>query len=979
MLAVDEAGLLADLAYCAVQAKAADADQRLQEAATACDRAGRHDHGTWAWKCLADRTIDRAQSERDDRPDAAEELFLEALMCLERSEAHHCTDDAADRASLAQCFRARVVALRGLGRWDQAAREAQRSSRLATEGGEAMDVVQCAAMAAHACVDAQDVRGALLQADKVIAAAPAAREEADDSSDVAVHVLNARMARVWAVAMRDGFTAIVARDYETLLADLRAAGKVDTAGMLQVELTHILRDTGRARPGTTVIEQPDYDVGEALQSLLDQLDGLTSWSHAAFLEPDVVPDHEGDGGESLEARTSVLEQLFAQAPDGMYKAQIALHLVRARIDRGDHLAPLLRLIDESLAAPHHPAQRFVLTDAKATIYTKVGALRAAGQTYRELLEWLPADRTDERRTAELQLARSLVWAGQLDEALQMVAELEGGTPDSGEQRVHLLHIRADIHHRLERVDRAVTALRAALSLLDETLGTDEDYSATLAHTRAMLQVDLAHSISAEDPGEAVELYETALVTIRDQGNVFHEAPASEGLLLARGALGVVSDGERIAELSRILDLRIANGDVEGEMATRMNLTWALIAAGHLRAATHQLDIVVASHRERDLPLLLVIALNSRASVLHDRRDPAAVRDAVEACELIERARESFMSDEERTAFIGVHADSFALLAAMRFEAEDLPGVLAAGERGRALGLVDLASGAALRDELPPAVLEELDGARTELEHAAIELSDDRRSDPSGVERYEHAAQRLRGAERAIRAVTPGLRTATIPPATVEALQRGPLANGAGLVVYSLPAHGDAMALCITSDTIAAVAIEDGGPMIRILGAELALSLAARLGRPLHTHLLHQLLLSPVVEVLGDRPLIVVPDAELHQIPFAVLTESPIDDHDENVSADAMGSDQPRDAATLADVVDTLPPLDWSSPDDEAALADLTGELDGGGHSDLQRDCPRQDHRGHVRAWPARPVLDPAGAGKERGELRVLPHFRGARV
>jgi CHAT domain-containing protein len=250
---------------------------------------------------------------------------------------------------------------------------------------------------------------------------------------------------------------------------------------------------------------------------------------------------------------------------------------------------------------------------------------------------------------------------------------------------------------------------------------------------------------------------------------------------------------------------------------------------------------------------------------------------------------------------------------MRFEAEDLSGVLAAGERGRALGLIDLASGAALRAELSPDVLEELDGARTELEQAAIDLSDDRRSHTSGDGRYEHAAQRLRSAERAIRAVTPGLRVATIPPATVEALQRGPLANGAGLVVYSLPAAGDAMALCITSDTISAVAIKDGAARIRVLGAELALSLAARLGRPLHTHVLHDLLLGPVVEELGDRPLIVVPDAELHQIPFAVLTESPVDDHDETLSAEAMDTDHPRHADVLADAVDALPPLDWSSP------------------------------------------------------------------
>lgn len=497
-----------------------------------------------------------------------------------------------------------------------------------------------------------------------------------------------------------------------------------------------------------------------------------------------------------------------------------------------------------------------------------------------------------RQAGDKRLAASLVRnmaiihknRGEPQRALDLYRE---ALANGGEPRTEalVLHDLASLHAGLGDLEEALARYEQAVPLLAEAR-PDEELTARI-NAGVMLQL-------LGDLPAAVERFDNALTLARTRGSRDAEALALLNLGRARVELG--SPREALDALDRALDIQ--REEVKNALAEAMTLLEmgsAQRALGDAVSAAVRFDEALALARRRERPGLVAACLLRRGELARDRGDLAAARaDAEEALRIVESVRSRVDSGELRSSFVAAKRSSYELLvdvlvrqAEREPEAGHLEDALAASERGRARGLLDLIAEGRIDVER---------GVSPDLKQKETELARDLALAASRLEAARAAAapeatiaawsQRLTETERKQAELERELRVRN--PRYAEVRYPEPLAAGqirallderTALLEYWLGEEGSFL-FVVTREGIEpyrlppAAAVESKVREVRAAVAQPGRTALGRFTRAAAE--LYETLLAPAAAAIADKPdLVVVPDGALHLLPFEVLLTAPV--------------------------------------------------------------------------------------------------------
>jgi CHAT domain-containing protein len=307
---------------------------------------------------------------------------------------------------------------------------------------------------------------------------------------------------------------------------------------------------------------------------------------------------------------------------------------------------------------------------------------------------------------------------------------------------------------------------------------------------------------------------------------------------------------------------------------------------------------LAEAEQRELPQIVLHCLSALGALAFSqgKYDPAerCLRRALSTFDLL---RATLPSEEFRISFRGDKTHLFAGLIALALQAGRMQDALQLIERARSHTLLELVDGSIdttvqPRDAYEAGLVQQLAGLRSELNWFYHQLH---RLPGAGEQLSDAAGERLRQAahnhEAAIAGILRRLQQRSdgesMPPAGPNSLPLAELQQMLGpetAVIEYYALHGRLLAFVITND-----AIHHAGDLLPESEAEQlvrrfrfqidALRSGGRLSRHMaqltercvaYLRRLHEALLQPLLRLVGDRRLVIVPCGALHYLPFQAL-------------------------------------------------------------------------------------------------------------
>ncbi|HEX4962971.1 MAG TPA: CHAT domain-containing protein [Thermoanaerobaculia bacterium] len=426
-----------------------------------------------------------------------------------------------------------------------------------------------------------------------------------------------------------------------------------------------------------------------------------------------------------------------------------------------------------------------------------------------------------------------------------------------------------------------------------------------------------------DPQQALNQLEPALALFVAAGNAQGEAQTLTSIGNSYSRMGQGQKG--IAILQHALAIERRTGDRANEAQTLNDLGWVYILAHdwtHVRECFVEARALYRETRDRPaevvaltnvawadleagrsqeavtgfneaLPLLAAFgdrtteafALLGLAQARRAAKDFTGSRAAVEqGIALIESLRGTSASREIRTSFLASKQELYSFAVDLLVEMHRAGEALAASERARARGLLDLLaeSRTDLRRGVDPALLARVDEAGRKVNEADRRRWRLQSAGAAGKQQAE-AERTLREAladsERAqteLRLASPAYAAlAQSRPLSVPEIQRQVLDGETLLLEYHL-GRERSFVWAVTPESVAAFPLPPRGLIEEAARRgyqrlERSRNGLARIPAEDSRAELSQLLLEPVAGLLGHKRLLIVPDGALFYLPFAALT------------------------------------------------------------------------------------------------------------
>jgi CHAT domain-containing protein/Tfp pilus assembly protein PilF len=591
--------------------------------------------------------------------------------------------------------------------------------------------------------------------------------------------------------------------------------------------------------------------------------------------------------------------------------------------------------------PATPRDRDLVAAEKlfaAAAYSRaLAGFRAVGERRREaavLYSWAGAGSDLDRAQEALALFRALGWEHETGATLDLLGQIyraRGDTPRALELYREALALSRRLGG-LSAEAKTLMNMGRAYRAVGDTGKAIDHYRQALDRWRALgnrtLEATTLSSLGnlyqfLGDPRQALDQLEPALALFVAEGNAREEARTLTSMGNAYSRMG---QGQKGAEtLQRALAIERRIGDRVGEALTLNDLGWIYILSGdwpHVREcfvraralyreAGDRPDEAVAlvnvawadakAGRSREavaefdeaLPLLAAFgdrtteagALLGLAQARRGLGDLAGAREAVEAgIQRVESLRGTTASPSFRAAFQVRNQELYAFEVDLLMAMHRVDQALAASERARARGLLDLLaeSRADLRRGVAPALLTRTDEADRRVNEADRRLRQ-LQSAGGSPERQAGAERDLRQAlaesdqaRTALRLASPAYAALTQPrPLSLPEIQQQVLDGDTLLLEYHLGSERSFL-WAVTPDGLAAF---DLPPRAQIEEAarrgyerlERSREILAREPAEESRAELSQLLLQPVAGLLAHKRLLIVPDGALHYLPFAALS------------------------------------------------------------------------------------------------------------
>ena len=521
---------------------------------------------------------------------------------------------------------------------------------------------------------------------------------------------------------------------------------------------------------------------------------------------------------------------------------------------------------------------------------------------------------------------------------------------------------AEIHRDLGRFDDALALLASALERSRQRAARGDE--ARVLVRMGWVDIDLGQ------PADAHEHFRRALDISRAEGQRRTELQSLRGLARAGRDQGRLEDALAVQQQALAISRKLGEPAVVGD-SLRETAEIELASGRPKRALGYFREALEKGIDVAD-PVREAMVRGGLARALRSLGRLAEARSEIEtALAKADTVRSAVVAPEMRASFRAMRFRDIELLVALLLDLGRVEEAFAAAERARARGLVELLAEAeaGARTGLDPALAarerdasRRLSGAQSRLIRELSVAERDERRLALLRRGLEEARAELEAAAEAVRRRHPRYASVRYPEALGVAEVRRLLGDDTALLAYSLGEERSVLFVLHQGD----VTVHDLAPAEEIAAAtEQFRGAAARApSRRLQGRLrqasrtLYDQLIAPAAASLeAVRRLVIVPDRELHHLPFEALSS----DHGSVLERYAVS--YAPSASVLASLAEA-PPVEAPLP-----FLGIAEPLDGAEASPPAPDLRTRTGR-LFEAWSWRPLPGARGRGARR--RRPLP-------
>lgn len=589
--------------------------------------------------------------------------------------------------------------------------------------------------------------------------------------------------------------------------------------------------------------------------------------------------------EAVAAGTEALKA-FEESGDDLAAGKIEMNLSNIASRRGEHRSAEsygISARNRFIRAGEAEWQTLAENDL-ANTYAELNDFRKAEEFYGAALESArKAGMAVTEAEIEASIGNLATFCGRYDEALRNL--------EVSRRRFDEL----DMPHQSAIADLEIADIYQTLNLVDEALDIYERVSETLQNlglqgeeARSRTNLGRLH-LSANRFGDARPQLERAAQLYENEGNPLGAARVrliEAGLEIKAGsaeaALGLLDESDRLTSDRENVRLALESSYLRGE---------ALRKVGRTDEAKTVLSETRLAARKAESPQIALLALNALGLVERDRGDPAsAEREFLDSIDVIESMRDPIAAEEFRMAYLADKLEPYDNLVDLYLSSQRYPDAFAMLERARSRTLAESVRGSAAAGGSDPELEEEISSLREELNWYYTRLDRAEEAD------QEMVLEEVRNRERSLADLTRRMESLSesgisgedvtgTRGLSVEALGEI-LGPGRALIEY-VERNGGYSALVVTSEGVAFSDLEAGVDEVfaSLQGLRFQFgalrygpsALSAHYDELKHradSHLadLHDLLLSPVDDLIGERDLVIVPCGQLNYVPFQALRD-----------------------------------------------------------------------------------------------------------